>query len=266
METVRPFKRLSVENHFNVVTRQAVLVSWALNSAFSAPGPFTFKLQRGRAVNDDQWEDVSTTTDQPWLYDNNPVFLQHDRSTFYRVILTDGNDVPYISQAVEADQSWNHYDWRLMRDIIRKETLVQRKKGGTKGWLLKRRAWGQACSDCVDPNTGQIKDAHCDKCYGTGVLGGYYEPLEYWVIMNPTQRLKRLTEEGVTTGVMETVRALAWPAPEQNDVWVQSNSNRRFRIGEDIVAQARHRGIDVVLNLNLAELPLENAVYDVATP
>jgi hypothetical protein len=262
----RPFKRLTVENHFNVITKQAVLVSWALAPSFTQPGPYQFLLQRGHASTDDQWVDISTTTDQPWLYDHHPIFGQFEHSTFYRVVLTDGNGVKYTSQPVSMDMSWSHYDWRLMREIIRKETLVQRKRGGTKGFLLKRRAWGDPCPDCVDPNTGEIKDAHCLVCFGTGIVGGYYPADEYWVIQNPTQRLKKIMgDEGLRTVVMETVRGLAWPAPEGDDIWVQAATNKRFRIDGDVVVQARHRGVDVVLNLHLEQLPLSSIVYEVPT-
>ncbi len=250
-----------------MVTKQAVLVAWALNPAFTEPGPYRFKLQRGRAVTDDKWVDVSETVDQPWLYDYHPLFSQHDRSTVYRVILVDGNGVEYISQATSIYQDWSHLDWRLMREIIRKETLGQHKFGGTRGWLIKRRQWGDPCTACVDPNTGTVTNSHCEICLGTGIIAGYYDPLEYWVTMNPNQRMKRLQpDQGVVAAIIETVRGLAWPAPEENDIWVQHGTNRRFRIQPDIQAIARHRGIDVVLDLRLEELPLENVAYSIPTP
>ncbi len=247
----------------------AVLVSWALNPAFVRPGPYTFKLQRGRAANDDNFVDIAETVDQAWLFDNNPIFDQIDRSTFYRVILTDGTGTVHISQSVSADMTWSRVDWRLMRDIIRKETLVQRMPGGggTKGYLLKRRTWGDPCADCVDPSTGSILDSHCLICFGTGVVGGYYPPVEFWVILDPTVRLKKIAgDEGLVTATMETARTLAWPAPDADDVWVMAHRNRRFRIDGDIQAIARHRGVDVLLSLHLNELPLENMAFEVPTP
>lgn len=263
----RPFKRLTVENHFNVITQQRVLVAWAMNEAFDEAGPYQFTLQRGRAVNDPEWESVSQTVDQPWLYDNHPVFAQHDVSTYYRVILVDGNGVSYESQPVSAYTDWGHHDWLLAREIIRKETLLLRKKTGTPGFLVKRRQWGEPCPKCVDPNTGMTTDSHCQTCYGTGIEGGYYPAIDYPVAMNPTQRLKRLSgDAGLVTAIMETVRGLAWPSPEHNDVWVQHGSNRRFRISDDIQAIARHRGTDLVLNLHLEELPQSNIIYDFPTP
>jgi hypothetical protein len=261
------FKRLSVENHFNVLTKQSVLVAWVLEPSFASPGPYLFTLQRGHAVNDDAWTDVATTIDQPWLYDNHPVFSQHDRTTYYRVVLTDGDEQTHVSQPVSALSDWAHHDWCLAREILRKESLLLHRKAGTRGYLLKRRTWGDPCPRCLDPSTGAVKDAGCPVCYGTGVVGGYYPPLEYWVLMNPTQRMKKLNADaGLITSVIETVRGLAWPSPEGNDVWVQAGPNKRFRIAGDVEAIARHRGIDLILNLRMEELPQSSVVYTVPTP
>lgn len=264
-EAVRPFKRLTVENHYNVVTKQRVLVAWALNPAFTEPGPYVYTLQRGRAADDDKWTDISTTVDQPWLYDNYPVFGVQDRATFYRVILVDGRGTRYVSQPVETDMSWNHHDWRRMKEIIRKELLIQQ-LAGTDGYLLKRRLFGDPCP-CNDPNTNEPSDSGCPDCYGTSILGGYYPAQEFKVVMNPTQRLRRLTgDEGLVTTVIETFRSLAWPAPAENDIWVMKATNRRYRIQPDIAEIARWRGVDVALDLRVLELPLTDPVYDFPTP
>jgi hypothetical protein len=263
----RPFKRLTVESHFNLITNQSILVAWVLNEDFVEPGPYTFRLQRGRAVTDDEWDDISQTVDQPWLYDNHPVLEQHDRSTMYRVIMTDGNKVEYASQPVSIFQDWSHYDWRLMKEIVRKELLIQTRKAGATGYLLKRRWWGEPCTTCVDPNTDGITNSHCPQCFGTGITGGYYPPFLYYMTMEPSQRMKRLTpDQGVIAAIVETGRALAWPTPEGDDIWVQAEPNKRFRVMPDVQAIARHRGVDLILNLRLVELPLEDIVYSVPTP
>lgn len=266
-EPSRPIKRIVVEQHFHVVTKRAVLVAWTMDPAFAEPGPYKFLLQRGRAANDDQWVDVATTVDQPWLLDQSPKLLPHDYSTYYRIIVTDGNGKQYTSQVAHSSSDWGHYDWRNVREILRKEEMLQRKRAGAEGWLLKRRAWGDQCPVCTDVDTGTVRDSHCSTCYGTGVVGGYYAPLPYMTTVDPTQRLKRLTaDQGLTVATMLTVRALAWPSPEQNDVWVNAKTNVRYRIAADIVQAAVYRGVPLVLNLHLEELPNTNMVYDVPTP
>jgi hypothetical protein len=264
---VNPFKRVSVETHFHLVTKNHVMVAYALNREFNEPGPYTFTLQRSRGPTDTDIETIAEVVDQPFMYDESPKIGQFDRDRFYRVGLRDGNKVQYWSGRAQTQHYWEHQDWLLAREIIRKETLLLRKKVGTKGWLLKRRQWGDPCPVCVDPNTMQVTQPDCPTCYGTGMVGGYYEPMEYWVIMNPTQRIQKLTnDQGVVTAVTETVRALAYPQVMQNDVWVHASTNARYRVLEDITALARHRGIDLILNLRLEELPQSSPVFNFPTP
>ncbi len=236
-----------------------------MNPAFAEPGPYTFKLQRGRAVNDDDWEDVAQTIDQPWAYDNYPKLRPFDNSTFYRVILTDGNGKEWTSQPVAITTDWNHYDWSRMKEIVRKETLLL-KKAGSPGWLLKRRQFGEQC-ECVDPNTGTVHNSACPDCFGTGIEGGYYDALDFPVITQPDQRLRRLSgDAGLITMVFKSIRALAWAVPEGDDVWVNATSNERFFIGGDIKVLAQWRSIDVVLDLKLTQIESGHPIYNFPTP
>lgn len=263
----RVFKRLTVDANFNAIVGNRVLIEWALFREFVEPGPYTFTLYRGYAANTNDWEALATTVDQPWLYDNRPVWPQKGLNVFYRVGLTDGNDKVWYSQPVAAGTFWGRYDWTLAREIIRKEHLMYRKRAGTPGWLLKRRVWGDPCPSCVDPDTGMVTDPLCETCFGTGIAGGYYDPFEYWVVMNPTQRLGKLDpQQGLITKTLETVRALAYPRPDLNDVWVNHYTNQRYIVQGDVAAIARHRGVDLVLNVRLQERPRSDPIYGIETP
>jgi hypothetical protein len=265
MDQPRPFKRLLVENHFHLASQRQILIYWVMNEAFTAEGPYTFTLQRGRAANDDSWVDVATVVDRPWLYDNNVVLRAFDGSTFYRVKLVDAKQVVHFSQPVPITTVWDHADWRRMKEITRKEVLVRR-LAGTRGWLLKRRQFGATC-DCVDPNNNQIRDSHCVECYGTGIIGGYYSALEFNQMKKPEQRMKRLTgDQGLVTTVLNTGDFLAWPQPEANDIWVNAYANKRFRIEGDVTVTADWRGVPLLMNLRLTELPTTDVIYEFPTP
>jgi len=263
-----PFKRLTVEMHFNRVESNRVLVEWALNREWigAVPGPYTFTLYRGYAANDDNFVAVAETVDQPWLYDNQPVWPSKGSMVFYKVSLLDGNGTLWWSQGTHATSSFTRYDWTIAKEIVRKEHLLMRKRAGTPGWLLKRRLWGEPCT-CVNPITGQIENSTCPICYGTGIEGGYYEAFEFWVTMNPSQRIVKLdSTQGMQTSIIETVRALAYPAAASNDVWVHANTGQRYIVLGDIVAAARHRGIDLVMNLRLEERSRSESLYDIPVP
>lgn len=264
--TVRAFERLTVDAYFNRITSNRVLVEWAMAKDFLAPGPYTFTLYRGYAVDDPHPVALATTVDQPWLYDNNPIWPQKGTDVYYWVVMVDGEGHVYQSQAVSGSTYWDSYDWTLARDIVRKEHMVMRKRAGTKGWLVKRRQWGDPCPD-IDPVTGEINNPFGPPCYGTNFLGGYYDPIEYWVIINPTQRLAKLdANQGLVTQTIETVRALAYPTPEPLDFWAHANTGQRFIVLGDISAIARHRGIDLILDLRLEERARSDPIYSFPLP
>ncbi len=255
------FKRLNVEFHFHVIVSRRALVSWAMQETFRAPGPWTFLLQRGRAVNDTNWVDVAKVTNQPWAWDNNVSVAQMDFATFYRVILTDGSGRKYTSQPVNMQTNWDVYDWSRCKAILAKENLLL-KKAGTPGWLLKRRIWGERCPECTDPNTGAIVKPNCLNCYGTGITGGYYPALHFPVVDNPSKRITRLTQnQGLVTAVPTTVRAQAWAQPDPNDIWVSDGTQTRWRIEGDITKQASWRGVDLVFDVRMTQLPISDISY-----
>lgn len=259
-----PFKRINIELHFHIISQNSVFVTWALNREYTAPGPYKFTLYRARSANGGSMTEVAEVIDQPFMYDYNPLFGTHEKSVYYSVRLIDGLGKEYWSTWVPIEQYWDHKDWLLAREIIRKETLLLKKKVGTKGYLLKRKLYGDLCPDCVDPNTLQVMDPNCTTCYGTGLVGGYYPALEMWVIQNPSQNMVKLTsDQGVVTANIETVRSLAYPQADPNDVWVNANTNVRSRVLEDCSAVARHRGIDLIMNIRVEELPSSSSVYSV---
>ena len=47
--TKTPFKRLTVQSHFAVLSNGGLLVEWALDRGFNEPGPYRFVLYRGYA-------------------------------------------------------------------------------------------------------------------------------------------------------------------------------------------------------------------------
>lgn len=261
-----PFRRLTVDAHFNAIVENRILVEWSLNRHFDNPGPYKFTLFRGFAANDDNFVPVAETVDQPWLYDNTPARPSKGTDVFYRVTLEDGNGDVFTSQAVSAGTNWERYDWTLAREIIRKESLLLAKRTGTDGFLLKRRVFGDRCS-CTDPETLRTVDPDCDQCFGTGILGGYYDPIRYPVSMNPVQRIKKLNQDtGLQSQIIETVRALAHPRPSQNDVWVHRFTDQRYIVQPDIAAIARHRGVDLILNLRLEERARSESIYNIPVP
>lgn len=152
----------------------------------------------------------------------------------------------------------------IAREIVRKEYLRLKKKGGRQGFLLKRKEWGTRCPTCTDFDVGEVINGSCPICFGTGIVGGYYPGIEYWVETTPNKRNQATTEQGigVTNQQVLTGRAVAYPWISSMDLWVDAETNERFII-RAIQHLAEMEGKPLVLGLELRRLPDTDISKDV---
>jgi hypothetical protein len=159
-----------------------------------------------------------------------------------------------------------HYaDWREYKAIIRAEEVFLFSRTGTDGMLLKRKISGHPCKRCLDFNTGEVLDAGCKICYGTGWVGGYYkaEPCVRFNVDPSSATIKQdVNMQGSVIDTRFTARAVASPILVCGDVWVNKNNSERYRI-----MQLQHiveiKGVPVVYRLTMERLPFSDIAYQV---
>jgi hypothetical protein len=255
------FSRVWVDN----VMRGGTLIYWQMDDAFTDPGPWEFQAQWGRTVNG-PWTDLSIVPVQDTYYTVDPESHLYAKQIdlYYRVRVTSGAARTFYSDPTRADGGLPERDWRIAREIIRKEYLYYMKSpGGIRGCLLKRRNWGDRCTECTDYDTGEVSKPKCYTCYGTGIVGGYYPPFSYWVLMQGqrSQRISRDDQKGMQADKTMTVRGVAYPYIESGDIWVSTDNDRRWVVnGMQEVTIMRTR--PVVLNLELRLAPASDIIYD----
>lgn len=148
--------------------------------------------------------------------------------------------------------------------IVRKEYMLMQKRTGTSGLLLKKRHWGAPC-ECVDPDTGESRNSHCLKCYGTGIDKGYFKAVDYIVSFNsPKQRKLQVSDKDVGTvdDVQNVqVRALLCPQLDAGDVWVNCATDERYVVGA--VREIRFAGVPLLYDaVELRPAPAADIVYE----
>ena len=148
--------------------------------------------------------------------------------------------------------------------IVRKEYMLMQKRTGTPGLLLKKRHWGALC-ECVDPDTGESRNSHCLKCYGTGIDKGYFAAVDYIVSFNsPKQRKLQVSDKDV--GMADDVqnvqaRALICPRLDAGDVWVNCATDERYVVGA--VRETRFAGVPLLYEaVELRPAPAADIVYE----
>lgn len=261
-----PFDRVVV----SYLVKGGTRVMWELVPSFNDERPLEFQLQVGTTANNDadDWEDVGLpVTDQYFAVDGEKRVFGKTQYAYYRLLLTSPQG-QYVSDPVSLWGTLAQRDWRLAREVVRKE-LVAHKGSSQLGYLLKRRVTGVRCKRCLDHMTKEVRDPACPSCYGTGFQCGYYYPMAcVWANMSPKTRRTEL-DGGQGRGTIQdvTVRARMTliDLMTEDDIWVNRVTDDRYYVHE-VQHVAEWRGVPLVGQVELRPIPFSSIIYDIEIP
>ena len=261
------FKRLDIWN----MTRGGAQICWELQQSKTFfKGRYEFYVDFGQPATD-EW----VTLNELPIVDDCCYFdlCQRNWGTmathYYRVrlVLPDEPGCPvYKSPPSRASGRLERKQWLWARALVSDEYRQLVKAGeGTMGFLLKRKQYGQACPDCLDWDTKEIRNPDCTTCYGTGIVGGYYPGVEFHANFNAgyTRQLNNGQPPRGTTGdIVKQARCLLWPFVDTRDIWVNTNNDERYIVrGWDAVVEIQ--GVPIIINVKFHLAPATSIVYSV---
>jgi len=259
------FDRVTVESKIEGGTR----VSWELSSHFHDPQPHTFQLQVGRTANQnaDDWESVGgTVEDEFFAIDDTKRVYGGTQWTHYRVILQTALGT-YYSRAERAGSNLDKRDFRIVRTMINGFRIGMR-YGASLGYLLKRRVAGEEC-DCVDYQTHEVRNPEHLRCYGTGIVDGYFSPMDcVYAKFEPVSRHEEVDGgqgRGTINDVVVQAIMLSLPFMNENDVWVDKNSGDRW-IVHRISNQTEYKGVPLISAVELRLAKYSDIIYQFPVP
>lgn len=258
-----PFERVTIRYSVDGTTR----VDWLMSRLFSDPQPHTFTLQGSySSTNHSGFSNIGlAVTNGYYATDDEKRIFAQTQDFYYRVKLVTPVKT-YYSEIVSAFKNLQFRDWRLARDVIRKETLRHNKYTSLKGFLLKRKRYGSRCTACTDYLTEEVTNSDCTICKGTGITQGYFAAVPSFLELSLHQQREEMDNvQAVGTKkdmVFQNCRMLGDPVPDSYDVFVDSGSDRRFIIHE-VISAAEMRGYPVVTNVNVRQANFSDIVYTI---
>ncbi len=241
------------------------IVEWALKQNLNDPGPFTYQLQLGRTGSNlsDDWVNVGLPVTNACLaVDDTQRLYGRTQWTHYRVRATTAL-ATYVSPPEPVYGRMPYADWRRAREILRGWRVnLEKTPAGTKGSLLKRRLYGTAC-DCLDEMTYGVRNPQHETCYGTGFVGGYFDPIPCSYVEFPLKLTYNRTDDGrgtIQDGPNAWVKMLNVPQVFSGDVWVNSNTDERWVVHE-INSIAELRGVPLVISCQMSLVPFKDVIY-----
>lgn len=230
-------------------------VQWTLTDVpMGTTGVFKFDLYRsGGAAG--PWDPLATGLENQYAFHDDfslpfatttrdvvrPNQLNQFRDFYYRLVVTPPSGAPFeVIDNTSPLYEGSLYDLRMMqiqRKAIR-DFRLSLKFNGTKAVVLKRRHWGTRCT-CVDKTTRELLRAACVKCWGTGFLGGYWDPIITYARRLPSSNTSAITPESKSDANDIQFRMPDYPALEQDDVIVFLKDNTRWRVDVTTSTQIR---------------------------
>ena len=241
---------------------QGFIFRWQLNDDFSAPPPFTFRVQMA-PTPEGPWADLSgpVTDSYYWSDTRRPAGKTASRN--YRVTLEDGNGTRYVSEPKLACGDLALTEFLMAREILRKEELNARRFAGVRGQLWISAEYGFRCPKCLDPITGQVRNSHCPKCHGTGFWPSHYGPFDMWMQFSAKQQHGASHDEagGTKDDKPFSVRVVGTPRIKKNDVIRDPATGKMYYVWS-VTNAAEIRRIPIVQQLYVSEAADTDQCYD----
>lgn len=254
----KPFSRV----HCSVLPNNLALLMWDMNKDFpliQAVDHFYVQISEGG-----EWCTISEEITDCMFVDEEKRRKYLGAETYYRIVAVDTDGHEYASTPINYLDCMSARQWKLIRDVLRKEMLrFVTLEAGVKGYLLKRRQYGPKCTECNDYDLEESVNGQCESCYGTGYAGGYYNAIPYYIDNSLTESSKDVSGSmGVQDNRVRNVRSLACPQVQTYDMFVSACGNKRFvirRVRELVNVNL----VPVVYNITLMEIQPCDAAYDV---
>lgn len=236
---------------------------WVLEDRFTDTAPFTFELQASETSDFSSIAYTISAGSNYYALDNTKKLQSNIPALMYRVKLTTGSDRVFYSGILHYfDLPENAYHYQKAKEIVRKEN-VRFKYTGQNGWILKRKNYGEASANNLDPiSKVPLSDRLLD--YGTGKAGGYHTPVAIKYSREGKKIQTTLSPQGFGTVNQEAmrIRMTGFPLVTPYDILVTDNGPRYLF---DEVNPTLMPGTDVVVvqscEVNL--IPFTDPLYKI---
>lgn len=244
-------------------------VQWTITDVTpSDSGVYLFTLYRSGGPSG-PWDKIFEGTDQYAFNDKfnaqpssldelRPNSLRFFQEVHYRVTvkLPSGETIETQEETgpAFADRKMSQYLRKAQRDF--RLTL---KFNGTPIVVLKKRRWGVRCAKCTDKRTKEVVRPNCMECWGTGFVGGYWNPVVTFARSNVSANTSNIGPNQKSDANDGMFWIPDYPSLERDDIIVRLADNRRFRLDQQIETQIQLNSVHQ--EVPGQELPHDHILY-----
>jgi hypothetical protein len=142
----------------------------------------------------------------------------------------------------------------LRRKLRYEETTIWRAYSGVKVALVKRRHWGERCTDCWDALTNEVLKEHCTTCYGTSFVDGYWDPvIVYGRVHPPNNVTAQPTQRDTNESSQHLITVLDVPLLQDGDLIIEIDMNQRHLVRRKTQTELKRKSVHQQLTTSLID-------------
>ena len=158
--------------------------------------------------------------------------------------------------------------WLKMREMLRRHRLsLQPRYGGQECAILRRRTYGDTCPRCGDEILTDAQSSTCPICYGTGLVGGYFDPvliLGQYQESAPADGTQNEGAMGIDELEVSTIKTFGYPFIKYKDIWVAYHGSPRYIVQK--VSRVEYAQWGIFQLLTVSRLPYSDPSYTIQIP
>lgn len=236
---------------------QRIFLQWDLEDPTES-GSYTFTVERSGSTEgpwlvllsgaQNIYNYIDDLLSQPQLPDGGKLHLHSlQRQIYYRVRVIPPSGC--ANSAESEPHGLEDIDLQpvaagLRRRLRYDEQILFKRLNGVRLAVLKRRQWGERCSDCYDPVTRATTKERCSICYGTSFVGGYWDPVVLWGRVNTPKNVQaQITTRNTKEAATHIITLLDVPTLQDKDLIVETSTNQRHVVRAQKQTELRRRSV-----------------------
>jgi hypothetical protein len=239
-------------------------VTWEIEDTELDPHDFVCFVLRSESPMG-PWDIIGGPFEDKYLFIDNRIDKLHRwRTLHYKIRSIRKSDPTDVAESEAASQTAEPD--LIAEEIQRLERLLWQEFAGRRCFIFPARTFGQRCGNCYDgPDKGkgftsQRRRSGCLTCYDTGYVGGYLDPIETFMQIDPTTSNIQLTQIVERHPEDATARLPNFPLVKPRDLIVEAE-NKRWRVVR-VTPTERLRSV-VHQELVLHAIPLGDIEYKI---
>lgn len=251
-------KKISVDS-FNKAFN---FIQWEFNDPAPISNNISLEIYRsespGNGLTGFDLIDTISGTEGSFVDSTVANLYEHNRKWYYNIKLIDDDlaeEYLLLNKAVTAYDSPQDYAARHI--LFLKELSLERFTQRTY-YLIKRRTWGTHCSVCWDDTLYRATNANCPTCYGTGWELGYFNPIRFKCMSNPSPSYNELLPFAKWKPSDAMLTMLNFPDIVEEDIIIDDKGDRWIVIQKRSVEKL---GRTIEQKVQIAKLMPDDVAY-----